>query len=101
MLQKLLIRKLAIILAAAAAAATLSSCSPVKTENVMNNDAEFSISSSESSSAEESVPEPEPEPEPEPLIYVSTLSPEQGSYMIIRLENVDAEGVSYTDFLGY
>ena len=103
MLQKLLIRKLAIILAAAAAAATLSSCSPVKTENVMNNDAELSISSSESSSDEESVPdpEPEPEPEPEPLIYVSTLSPEQGSYMIIRLENVDAEGVSYTDFLGY
>lgn len=98
------LRKKLIFLAAVLGAAALSACGTAETEKVLNSDALLSFPSSESSSPEESSepePEPESEPEPEPTVYLSTASPEQGSYMIIRAENIDAEGVAYTDFLGY
>ncbi len=75
----------------------ISGCNLKPAEKVINKDVELSKPSQETSSEEE----PIPEPEPEPVIYISTTAPEQGSYIIIRVENLDAEGVTYMDFLGY
>ncbi|MBQ5896920.1 MAG: hypothetical protein IIW81_00465, partial [Oscillospiraceae bacterium] len=62
-------------------------------------------SSSESSSVSESSSLPEEpvveEPLPEPVFVLSSNEVQRGSYLIIRAENIDLSGFSFTDFLGY
>ena len=59
------------------------------------------ISEPEPESEPESEPEVEPEPIPEPVITLSKTEVERGSYTVLRAENIDLSGVSFTDFLGY
>lgn len=67
-------------------------------------------SSSESSSVSESSSLPEEpaieepvveEPIPEPVFVLSSNEVQRGSYLMIRAENIDLSGFSFTDFLGY
>lgn len=106
-------KRLPAFLLAVLTAVSLSSCAIAPAQGTLDGEAELSGSSessltssdiqissvSESESSSES--EPESVPEPEPVVYLSTTTPEQGSYIMIRLENLSAKGVTFKDFLGY
>lgn len=97
------------IIAALLVSAMLSSCSAAEDTPTIGSNAQ--LSSEESSSVteepvviepvEEPEPEPEPEPIPEPVIHLSSTEVMPGSYIIIRVENLDLEDYSFVDFLDY
>lgn len=116
-------KKIPAFIFALLAAAALSSCAIAPAQGTLEGEAELSetssqsvvitpetssesssdseSSSSESSSVSSSESSSVSEAEPAPVVYVSTFSPEQGSYIMIRLENISAKGVTFKDFLGY
>lgn len=83
---------------------SLSACSMAEDTPTIGSDAQLS-SLPESSSLPEVITEPEPvvEPEPvlEPVVYLSAKEVQRGSYITMRVENIDLSDYSFTDFLGY
>lgn len=99
-MKRKLFSKALILLMGVITAASLCSCS-VPASGLIDGEESLSSLPEESSLPEpEPVPEPEPEP-PKPEIILSATEVERGSFMLVRIENYDGEGIEYKDFLGY